>query len=91
MSYRLLFRVHAKKEWDKLNPAIKTRFKKKLIERLEVPRVESARLNGMKDSYKIKLRSTGHRLVYQVRDNELVVAIGKRERNAVYQIASKRI
>ena len=94
MSYRLLFRVDAKKEWDKLNPAIKARFKKKLIERLEVPRVESARLNGMKDCYKIKLRSAGHRLLYQVRDNELVVsvvAVGKRERNAVYKTASKRI
>ncbi len=94
MSYRLLFRVDAKKEWDKLNSAIKAWFKKKLIKRLEVPRVESARLNGMKDCYKIKLRSAGHRLVYQVRDNELVmsvVAVGKRERNAVYKTASKRI
>ena len=69
-------------------------FKKKLQERLAYPRVESARLSGMEDCYKIKLHSAGYRLVYQVRDNELVisvVAVGKRERNQVYKIAVKRI
>lgn len=68
--------------------------KKKLIERLDNPRVESARLNGMKDCYKIKLRSAGYRLIYQVRDLEIlvsVVAVGKRDRNQVYNIAAKRI
>jgi len=94
MSYRLLFRVEAKKEWDKLDTMVRTQFKKKLAERLETPRIESSRLNGMKDCYKIKLRSAGFRLVYQVRDKELVVsivAVGKRERNAAYKAASKRI
>ncbi|MEO8407372.1 MAG: type II toxin-antitoxin system RelE/ParE family toxin, partial [Oxalobacteraceae bacterium] len=40
-----------------------------------------------------KLRNIGYRLVYEVRDTELVVvvvAIGKRERNAVYKAAAKR-
>lgn len=94
MTYRLLFRAQAKKEWDRLNGSIKVQFKKRLAERLEEPRIESARLNGMPDCYKIKLRSIGYRLVYQVRDNELVVsvvAVGKRERHAVYKAASKRI
>jgi mRNA interferase RelE/StbE len=48
----------------------------------------------MRDCYKIKLRSAGYRLVYQVRDDELVVsvvAVGKRERHAVYRTAVKRI
>ena len=69
-------------------------FKKKLIERLADPRVESARLSGMQDCYKIKLRRAGYRLVYQVRDQEVVVsviAVGKRERSAVYKAAVKRI
>ena len=94
MSYSLLFRAQAKKEWDKLDTGIKAQFKKKLAERLETPRIESARLSGMQDCYKIKLASVGYRLVYQVRDNELVVsvvAVGKRERNALYKAASKRI
>ena len=94
MSYKLLFRQEAKKEWDKLDSTVKIQFKKKLAERLENPRVESSRLNGMKDCYKIKLRSAGFRMVYQVRDSELIVsivAVGKRERNAIYKAAAKRI
>lgn len=94
MTYRLLFKTAAKKEWDKLDSTIRAQFKKKLVERLESPRVESARLSGMQDCYKIKLRSAGYRLVYQVRDGELVVsviAVGKRERNHVYKAAVKRI
>lgn len=94
MTYRLRFKVEAKREWDKLDTDIRKQFKKKLAERLAHPRVESARLSGLRDCYKIKLRSAGYRLVYQVRDEELVVsvvAMGKRERNAVYKAAVKRI
>lgn len=94
MTYKLVFKHDAEKEWKKLDSTIKQQFKKKLKERLENPRVESARLNGMKDCYKIKLLSVGYRLVYQVRDSEIVVsvvAVGKRERNQVYKIATKRI
>jgi len=60
---------------------------------LQHPRVPAARLAGHKDRYKIKLRSVGYRLVYEVRDAVLlviVVAVGKRERNAVYNVAAKR-
>ena len=94
MSYRLLFKTVAKKEWDKLDSSVKSIFKKRLSERLEKPRNESDRLSGMKDCYKIKLRQVGYRLVYQVRDKELiivVVAVGKREKNFVYKRAIKRI
>jgi len=94
MTYRLLFKTEARKEWGKLDSAIRTQFKKKLAERLESPRIESARLSGLRDCYKIKLRSAGFRLVYQVRDEEVVVsviAVGKRERNAVYKAAVKRV
>lgn len=94
MTYKLVFKQEAKKEWKKLDSTIKSQFKKKLIERLINPRIESSRLSGMQDYYKIKLRSAGYRLVYQVRDNELlisVVAIGKRDRNQVYKIAIKRV
>ena len=94
MSYRLLFKAQAKKEWDKLDVTIREQFKKKLVERVDEPRIESSRLSGMQDCYKIKLRSAGYRLVYQVRDAEFVVsvvAVGKRERNAIYKAAVKRI
>ncbi len=94
MSYKLKFMSEALKEWGKLDKGVKSQFKKKLIERLENPRVELSKLCGLKDCYKIKLRSAGYRLVYEVRDNELVVSVvtvGKRERNLVYNIAKKRI
>ncbi|MAD45832.1 MAG: type II toxin-antitoxin system mRNA interferase toxin, RelE/StbE family [Oceanospirillaceae bacterium] len=94
MTYKLVFKRDAEKEWRQLDATVRQQFKKKLIERLEAPRVESARLNGMQDCYKIKLRSAGYRLVYQVRDQEIVVsvvAVGKRERNLVYNIAAKRV
>lgn len=94
MNYKLVFKEPAKKEWDKLDSTIKQQFKKRLIERLENPRIESARLSGMTDCYKIKLRSAGYRLVYQVRDSEVlvsVIAVGRRDRNHVYKQAVKRL
>ena len=94
MTYRLAFKKAAKKEWDNLDDSVRKQFKKKLLERLKKPKIESAKLNGMKDCYKIKLRRAGYRLVYQVRDAEVIVsviAVGKRERNAVYKAATKRI
>lgn len=93
MIYELGFVADALKEWRKLDASIKEQFKKKLGERLESPRVPSAKLTGHPDRYKIKLRSIGYRLVYEVRDSQLivvVVAVGKRERNAVYIAADKR-
>jgi len=94
MTYELVFKQDAHKEWHKLDSTVRTQFKKKLIARLSNPRVESSRLNGLKDCYKIKLRKAGYRLVYQVRDLEVIVsivAVGKRERNTVYKTAAKRI
>ena len=46
-----------------------------------------------KNRYKIKLRNVVYRLVYEVRDNELIiviVAVGKCERNEVYRLADSR-
>ncbi len=94
MNYNLLFKTAARQEWDKLDSTVRDIFKKRLIERLKDPRNESSRLSGMKDCYKIKLRQAGYRLVYQVRDKELVVvvvAVGKREKNFIYKKAIKRI
>ncbi|EPO2911711.1 type II toxin-antitoxin system RelE family toxin [Vibrio cholerae] len=94
MTYKLLFKSDAEKEWRKLDATIQTQFKKKLRERLDNPHVPTAKLSGMPNCYKIKLRSAGYRLVYEVRDAEIVVsvvAVGKRERNAVYKTALKRL
>lgn len=93
MTYELEFLEEALAEWRRLDGSIKTQFKKKLAERLVEPRVLSAKLSGHADRYKIKLRSIGYRLVYEVQDGRLVVlvvAVGKRDKNAVYKAAEGR-
>lgn len=93
MTFELAFLESALKEWRKLDRTIRDQFKARLVERLENPRIPSAKLHGHPDRYKIKLRSIGYRLVYEVRDAEvvvLVVAVGRRERDAVYLAAMKR-
>ena len=75
MSYELAFVPQALKEWKKLDPHTRQLFKARLIERLEAPRVVSAQLRGHSDRYKIKLRALGYRLVYEVRDQEVLVVI----------------
>ena len=93
MNYELGFLEEALREWKKLDASLREQFKTKLAERMKNPRVPPAKLSGHSDRYKIKLRSAGYRLVYEVRDRLLiviVVAVGKRGRNAVYKAAAKR-
>jgi mRNA interferase RelE/StbE len=94
MNYSLEFKESALKEWHKLDKSIREQFKKRLAERLQEPRIESARLSDMPDCYKIKLRSAGFRLVYQVFDDcvlVVVIAVGKRENSLVYRLAKERL
>ncbi len=93
MTFRLKFHPNAKKEYDGLDNSIKEQFKKKLKKRLENPRVPKDEL-AWPNHYKIKLRTIGYRLVYEVIENEVVVyviAVGKRDKGAAYDIAEKRI
>ncbi|ALI57093.1 type II toxin-antitoxin system RelE family toxin [Celeribacter marinus] len=93
MSYDLQFLPSALKEWHKLGATLQSQFKKKLKERLAQPHVVADGLHGMPNHYKIKLRSAGYRLVYRIEDTTVtvtVVAVGKRERGAVYKSAQKR-
>ena len=88
MTYNLQFNPKALKEWKKLNSTIKEQFKKKLKERLENPRVLKDKLSGFENVYKIKLRTIGYRLAYQVKDEEIVVlvlTVGKRENDIIYK------
>lgn len=58
------------------------------------PRIEANRLHSLPDCYKIKLRSAGYRLVYQVIDHEVVVfvvAVDRREREQAYRKAAERL
>ncbi len=88
MIYRLKFTPISDKEYKKLDSSIKTQLNKKLKERLENPRVQKDKLSGYNDIYKIKLRSSGFRLVYEVKDEQIVVlvlTVGKRENGIVYK------
>ena len=93
-SFSLEFHVLALKEWQKLDNSVRVQFKKQLEKRVIYPRVASAKLSGDLDNfYKIKLKAVGYRLVYEVIDHRLIiliVAIGKRNQDLVYQKATKR-
>ncbi len=93
MSYELDFLEDALKEWRKLDANTREQFKRKLVERCQEPHAPSARLHGGKDIYKIKLRTVGYRLVYQVLEREIVVmviAIGRRDKRDFYDDAIGR-
>jgi len=93
MNYKLKFLPSALREWKKLDNSIQTQFRKKLKERLASPHVPSAQLSGFENHYKIKLRASGYRLVYEVVDEEiyvLVIAVGKRDGSQVYKKAKIR-
>lgn len=91
MSYRLKFLPSALKEWRKLTPEIKAQFKAHLERRLENPHVDTARIRGYRNHYKIKLLSVGYRLVYEADDREItvyVICVGRRD--TIYKILKKR-
>lgn len=94
MTYSLEFDARALKEWRKLGDTVRQQFKKKLAEILENPRIEANRLHTLPDCYKIKLRSSGYRLVCQVIDHEVVVsvvAVGQRGREQACNKAAERL
>ena len=81
-------------QWQKLGDTVRQQLKKKLAEVLLNPRIEANRLHSLPDCYKIKLRSSGYRLVYQVLDHEVVVfvvAVDRREREQAYRKAAERL
>lgn len=93
MSYELKFLPSALKEWKKLGDTVRAQLKKKLAERLDNPVVPADRLHGFENHFKIKLRSSGFRLVYEVAEKEItvyVIAVGKRDKSSVYKNAVKR-
>ena len=93
MNYKLKFLPTALKEWKKLDNTIQIQLKKKLKERLQSPHEPSCQLSGFENHYKIKLRASAYRLVYEVINKEicvLVIAIGKRDKSLVHKKANER-
>lgn len=95
MTYKLLRHKSFTEEWEKLPVIIRDQLKKKLIKIIEQPHIPKNRLKGdLAGCYKIKLLSAGVRLVYQVKDDEVVIlliTVGKRTDSIVYDEAKKRL
>jgi len=93
--YRLKFVPDAWREWQALDGSIKRALKPLLAKRLQNPHVPGSLLHReLAGCYKIKLLKQGYRLVYMVDDDVLfvlVLSVGKREDNAAYRAAAKRI
>ena len=93
-TYTLEFEIEAKKELEKLDKVLQIQLLKKLKCRLLSPKVPAAGLRNTPNCYKIKLRASGVRLVYEVIDNRLIVlvlGVGRRDDHAVYIAAKKRL
>ena len=95
MTYGLKFDEAALNEWQQLDGSVKTPLKKALNKRLETPHVPGDALRGvLAGYYRIKLRKQGYRLIYRVDDKTIfviVLAVGKRENDAVYVEATARL
>lgn len=92
--HSLDFEEDAWAEWVRLDHAVRAQLTKKLSKVLENPHVPANALHGdLAGCYKIKLLKAGVRLVYTVEDGLLVVlvlAVGKRDKNAAYDAAILR-
>jgi mRNA interferase RelE/StbE len=94
VTYKLKFLPSAWKEWNKIGDVLRAQFKKKIAERIVNPIVPADQLRGLKNYYKIKLRSAGYRLVYEVDRSEIVIfviTVGKRENDLIYKKVKKRM
>lgn len=93
MIFSLEFHEKALKEFRDLDQAVRTRLKTKLAERLENPHIPAASLRGKPNRYKVKLMKPAIRLVYEVKDETLVVcvlAVGERANSTAYTLAAGR-
>ena len=93
MTYKLAFLPIALKEFKQLDNGVREQFKRKLFDLLENPNIPSNSLSGFQNHYKIKLKASGYRLVYEVEEDKvrvLVIAVGKRDKGKIYTKARKR-
>ena len=92
MPYQLAIDPATEKEWARLDRSVKTRFKSKLSERLQNPRVTNAALSGSPDLYKIKITTPQFRVVYHVDDvRKRLTILAVTSRDDVYDVLANRL
>lgn len=91
--YKIHFTETSLKEFKKLGATVQAQFKKKLKALQTNPHIISAKLHGdLANCYKIKLRSAGYRLVYQVKDDMLIIiVIAVAKHQTIYDTATERL
>jgi mRNA interferase RelE/StbE len=92
--FELEFLPSALKEWNSLDKAIRLQFGRKLQKILAEPRISSMRLSRHKDSYRIKLRSIGYRLIYHVDGKRVIVTVlrvARRDKGEAYENIEGRL
>lgn len=93
MNWIIEFRPQALRELKKLDPELKRQVLARLESRLVEPEVPKSRLSGASsDTYKIKLKRAGLRIVYQVLPQAgkiRVLAVGRRD-SEIYKVALER-
>ena len=93
MTYEIAFERRALDEWNALDGSVRQQFKKKLQKLQDNPQAGQALYGELAGYYKIKLRKSGYRLVYEILNEEIVIfviTVGKREDSEVYETAKKR-
>jgi len=68
MIYKIKFTPLSDKEWKKIDSSIRLKFKRKLEKIIYTLRVPKNKLSSYNNIYKIKLRSSGFRQAYEVKD-----------------------
>jgi mRNA interferase RelE/StbE len=89
-TYEVVFRQRAAKAFQRLSTASQRQIAKKLKERCLQPKVSADQVRDIPNAYRLKLRSAGIRLIYMVRDEQLVIlvlSVGRREREEAYKDA----
>ena len=92
--FELEFLPSALKEWNGLDKAIQLQFSRKLDKILAEPRILSMQLSKYKDSYRIKLRKAGLRLIYHVDGKRIIVTvlrIARRDKDEAYTNIEARL
>lgn len=93
MSYELAIHPEVERAWGQLDESVKKRFKQKLQKgRLIQPRVAKDALQGLADTYKIKITTPQSRLAYHVNDHiKLVTILAVSSRVDVYVLLGERM